>query len=98
MAARKRLLPPLENVSASSYEALKRKAPEFDKCNFLIEAVSTGFDPNRVLLQRVFFINEKNQIRIYWILSGPKLPALGRIWRIQNQTGSTRGAVRGNNG
>ena len=52
MAARKRLLPPIE-------EAPKRKAPEFDTCNFLIEAVSPEFDPNRVLLQRVFFINEE---------------------------------------
>jgi len=59
MAARKRLLPPLEETSASSYEAPNRKGPEFHTCNFLIEAVSPEFDPNRVLLQRVFFNNEK---------------------------------------
>jgi hypothetical protein len=95
MAARKRLLLPLEEVSASStYEAPKRKAPEFDTCNFLIEAVSPQFDPNRVLLQRVFFINEeKNQIRIYWILSGPKLSALGLIWRIQKNRSYSRSST-----
>lgn len=37
----------------------KRKAPDFDTCNFLVEAVGPEFDPNRVLLRRVFFINEK---------------------------------------
>ena len=56
MAARKRLLPPIEEVY-SSYEASKRKAPEFNTCKFLIKAVSPEIDPNRVLLQRVFFIN-----------------------------------------
>jgi len=34
------------------------KAPEFDTCNFLIENVSPEFDPKRVFLRRVFFINE----------------------------------------
>jgi hypothetical protein len=39
----------------------KRKTPstEFDTCNFLIEAVRPKFDPKRVLLRRVFLINEK---------------------------------------
>ena len=36
----------------------KIKAPEFDTCNFLIENVSPEFDPKRVLLRRVFFLNE----------------------------------------
>jgi hypothetical protein len=41
----------------------KRKTPpasvaEFDTCNFLIEAVCPEFDPKRVLLRRVFFVDE----------------------------------------
>ena len=61
MAARKRLLPPQPTEAASLYGGEpKRKAPEFDTCNFLIEAISPEFDHNRVLLQRVFFINEEN--------------------------------------
>ena len=36
----------------------KFKALEFDTCNFLVENVSPEFDPNGVLLRRVFFINE----------------------------------------
>ena len=61
MAARKRLLPPQPTEAASPYGGdPKRKAPEFDTCNFLIEAISPEFHPNRVLLQRVFFINEEN--------------------------------------
>jgi hypothetical protein len=65
LAARKLLLLPLEEDSAStSYEAPKRKAPEFDTCNFLIEAVSPEFDPNRVLL-RIFFINEEETRYVY---------------------------------
>ena len=62
MAARKRLLPqPAEASASSPYGGdPKRKAPEFDTCNFLIEAISPEFDPNRVLLQCVFFINEEN--------------------------------------
>ena len=60
MAARKRLLPLLEETSSSSsYEAPKRKAPEFDTCNFLIVAVIREFDSKRVQLQRVFFIKEE---------------------------------------
>ena len=34
------------------------KAPEFNTCKYLFEAVSPEFDPNRVLLRRVFFVNE----------------------------------------
>jgi len=36
----------------------KRRALEFDTCNFLVDAVSPAFELNRVLLRRVFFINE----------------------------------------
>jgi len=36
----------------------KSKAPEFDTCNFLVEAVSPVFVPNRFLLRRVVFISE----------------------------------------
>jgi hypothetical protein len=32
-------------------------APNFDACKFLEETISPLFDPNRVLLRRVFFIN-----------------------------------------
>ena len=57
MAARKRLQP----TEACAYGGdPKRKAPAFDTCNYLIEAISPDFDPNRELLQRVFFINEEN--------------------------------------
>ena len=34
------------------------KAPEFNTCKYLFEAVSPEFDPKRVLLRRVFFIDE----------------------------------------
>lgn len=58
MSARKRHHPATATAAAADItEEPKVKAPEFDTCNFLIEAVSPGFDPNRVLLRRVFFIN-----------------------------------------
>ena len=62
MAARKRLLTP-QPTDASAFPYLgdpKGKAPEIDTCNLLTEAISPYFDPNRVLLQRVFLINEEN--------------------------------------
>ena len=34
------------------------RPPEFDTCNFYVEEVSPAFDPKRVLLRRVFFIDE----------------------------------------
>ena len=34
------------------------RAPELDTCNLLVEVISPAFDPNRVLLRRVFFIDE----------------------------------------
>ena len=34
------------------------KAPEFNTCKYLFDAVSPEFDQNRVLLRRVFFVNE----------------------------------------
>jgi hypothetical protein len=34
------------------------RVPEIDTCYSLVEAVSPAFDPNRVLLRRVFFIRE----------------------------------------
>ena len=83
MAARKHLLPP--PAEASSYVDPKRKATEFDTCNFLVEAVSPEFDPNRVLLQRVFFINEDKTIKISTgFYPARKKPTLGRIRRIEN--------------
>jgi hypothetical protein len=33
-------------------------APELDTCNLLVATISPAFDPNRVLLRRVFFIGE----------------------------------------
>jgi len=56
MAARKRLQP----TEAFYGGDPKRKAPEFDTCNYLIEAISPEVYPNRVLLQRVFSINIEN--------------------------------------
>jgi len=32
--------------------------PEFDPCNFYVENVNLAFDPKRVLLRRLFFIDE----------------------------------------
>lgn len=57
MAARRR------PATAAAAEAAgeprpKIKAPDFDTCNFFIEAVGPEFDPKRVLLRRVFFISE----------------------------------------
>ena len=59
MSARKRLQPAEADVGGVES---KRKTPlasaaEYDTCNFLIEAVSPEFDPQRVL-RRVFFIDE----------------------------------------
>jgi len=48
-------------TETSSPEASARKrvrAPEFDSCNFYSEAVNLIFDPKRVLLRRLFFIDE----------------------------------------
>jgi hypothetical protein len=55
MAAKKRLQP----TEAFYGGDPKRKGPEFDTCNYLIEAIGPEFDHNRVLLQRAFFINKK---------------------------------------
>jgi len=33
------------------------RAPDFDTCNFYTEAVNPMFDPKRVLLRRLFFID-----------------------------------------
>jgi hypothetical protein len=53
---------------------------EYDTCNFYaVEEVSPVFYPNRVLLRRVFFIDEYNQIRLGRILSRSRLPNLGGI-------------------
>ena len=51
----KLLLPQPAETSSSPYDDdPKRKATEFDTCNFLIEAISVEFDPNGVLLQSAF--------------------------------------------
>jgi hypothetical protein len=34
------------------------RAPEIDTCYSFLETASTAFDPNKVLLRRVFFIRE----------------------------------------
>ena len=60
MSARKRSQPTAaETGGGEPYP--KIKAPEFDTCNFLIENVSPEFDPKRVLLRRVFFIEDKTR-------------------------------------
>jgi hypothetical protein len=33
-------------------------APTLDTCNLLVESISRSFDPNRVLLRRLYFIND----------------------------------------
>ena len=55
MAARKCLLP--QPAEASS-EDPKRKVPSLTR-NFLFDAVSPEFDPNRALLQGVYIIDEE---------------------------------------
>ena len=62
MSSRKRL----QHAEAEEREPKRRpasgdqiiKALEFNTCKYLIEAVSPEFDPKRVLLRRVFFIDE----------------------------------------
>jgi len=34
------------------------KPPEFDTCNFYVEAISPAFEPKRVLLRRLFLIDD----------------------------------------
>jgi len=34
------------------------RAPEFDTCNFYVEALNPALNPKRILLQHVFFIDE----------------------------------------
>jgi len=59
MAARRRL--PEVHTSSSLSEATPAKLirlPDFDTCNFYVENVNLAFDPKRVLLRRLFFIDE----------------------------------------
>jgi len=61
MAARRRLPEVNTSSSSSSSEATPPKLirqPEFDTCNFYVENVNLAFDPKRVLLRRLFFIDE----------------------------------------
>jgi hypothetical protein len=39
-------------------EPKRIRVPELDTCNFLEGAINPAFEPNGVLLRRVFFINE----------------------------------------
>ena len=50
MAARRR------NINYSQPKGVR--PPEFDTCKFYVEEVSPSFDPKRVLLRHVFFIDE----------------------------------------
>jgi len=50
---------PKREATAADLDPKLIKAPEFDTCNFLTENLSPEFDPKRVLLRRVFFINEE---------------------------------------
>ena len=61
MAARRRLPEVNSSSSSSTSEASPPKLirqPEFDTCNFYVENVNLAFDPKRVLLRRLFFLNE----------------------------------------
>jgi hypothetical protein len=49
------------------------KSATFDTCNFLVENLP-AFDPNRVLLRRVFFICEDEQVCLRRVLPKPKVP------------------------
>jgi hypothetical protein len=55
MAARKR--PQTLELLTEESEP-KIRAPTLDECHDYVEAVSSAFDPKRVLLRRVFFLNE----------------------------------------
>ena len=52
MASRRRPLAPTQTTE----EPPKRRAPNLEPCNY-VEIISPGFDPNRVLLRRVIFLN-----------------------------------------
>ena len=53
MASRRRPLAPTQPLD----EQLTRRAPELRPCTY-VEIVSPALDPNRVLLRRVFFLND----------------------------------------
>ena len=58
MSAKKRLSPTVEGESS---ESKRVKAPELDMISYT-DCINPMFDPNRVLLRRVFFIDpEKNK-------------------------------------
>jgi len=56
MFARKRRPDATETLSASTPNLVR--PPEFDTCKFYAEAVNLFFDPKRVLLRRLFFMDE----------------------------------------
>ena len=60
MSSRRRRPDASETSSPEASSALKRVRPplEFETCNFYYEGVNLIFDPKRVLLRRLFFINE----------------------------------------
>jgi len=62
MPAGKRRMQPEEGDS----EPKRVMAPHFDTtCNTYTEAVSAAFDPDRVLLRRIFFIGPADKKSIY---------------------------------
>jgi len=96
MAARKRLLTP-QPTDASAFPYLgdpKGKAPEIDTCNLLTEAISPYFDPNRVLLQRVFLINEENTTEQYVATMADCLPRICDSMCGNEQYGRSDGPFR----
>jgi hypothetical protein len=64
MAARKRSPPKTlalltEEESPESPTQPKRKVTKFNECLEYVEAESPAFDPKRVLIRRIFFINQE---------------------------------------
>lgn len=59
MSARRRRLGPTEPPHKKLVSP-----PEFDTCNFYVEAVSPAFDPKRFLQRHLFFIDEDRSIYV----------------------------------
>jgi len=58
MSTIRRRLDATETSSPESSAPKRVRPPEFDTCNFYAKAVNPIFDPKRVLLRRLLFIDE----------------------------------------
>jgi len=68
MSARKRRLTYEEDgqgFTSADFETFRSKrdvtAPAIDICSLPIEGISPTFDPNRALLRRLFFLEDRNK-------------------------------------